>query len=135
MHQALVQEHERATHGWQMEWLALPQMFALSGGALNKGLFLAQNLVVDEERMRRNVAAGQGLMLAEAIVFALSPPMARDEAKKVVRACALLAQEEKRHLVEVVRERVAAEVDWESVREENYLGAAEQFIERVLGTV
>lgn len=32
-HQALVQEHERATYGWQIEWLILPQMFALTGAA------------------------------------------------------------------------------------------------------
>lgn len=135
MHQALVQEHERATHGWQVEWLALPQMFALSASALNKALFLAHNLVVDEARMRQNVQASQGLMLAEAAVFALSPPMPRAEAKSVVRRCALQAQEEGRHLMEVLQEQVGADVDWQSFREETYLGAAEAFIERVLAEV
>ena len=134
MHQALAQEQERATHGWQLEWLALPQMFALSASALGKALFLARNLVVDEERMRQNVAASRGVMLAEAVVFALSPPMARPEARKLVRACALQAQEEDRHLIDVVREQVQAEgVDWEELRrEEGYFGSAERFIDRVL---
>ncbi len=137
MHQALVQEHERATHGWQMEWLALPQMFALSASALNKGLFLAQNLVVDEARMRQNVEASRGAMLAEAIVFALSPPMDRAQAKALVRECALKAQDEGRHLVSVVREQVGEDVgvDWNGMQEENYLGAAEIFIEAVLNRV
>ena len=43
MHQAQVQEHERGTHGWQMEWLVLPQMFTLTAAALNKTLLLSQN--------------------------------------------------------------------------------------------
>lgn len=133
MHQALVQEHERATHGWQMEWLALPQMFALSASALNKALFLARNLVVDTDRMRQNVVASQGVMLAEAVVFALAPPMPRAEAKRIVRRCALQAQEEGRHLIDVVQEQVNVDVDWQSLREQDYFGVAETFIERVLG--
>lgn len=134
MHQALVQEHERATHGWQLEWLALPQMFALSASALNKGLFLAQNLVVNEARMRQNVEESRGAMLAEAILYALSPPMERARAKALVRECALQAQEEGRHLVNVVRERVGEEygVDWDRLREDDYMGATEEFIEAVL---
>ena len=39
MHQAQVQEHERGTHGWQMEWLVLPQMFTLTAAALNRASF------------------------------------------------------------------------------------------------
>lgn len=135
MHQALLQEHERATHGWQMEWLALPQMFALNASALNKALFLAQNLVVDVARMRQNVEASQGLMLAEAVTFALSPPMPREEAKRIVHRCALQAQEEGRHLIELLQEQVKAQIDWQALREEAYFGAADAFIARVLGEV
>ena len=36
MHQALIQEHERATSGWQMEWWTLPRMFELTASALRK---------------------------------------------------------------------------------------------------
>jgi 3-carboxy-cis,cis-muconate cycloisomerase len=60
MHQAQVQEHERGTHGWQMEWLVLPQMFTLTAAALNKAVFLSQNLAVDEVRMAENIAARTG---------------------------------------------------------------------------
>ena len=30
LHQSLQQEHERGTHGWQLEWMTLPQMVAVS---------------------------------------------------------------------------------------------------------
>ena len=43
MHQALIQEHERATHGWQMEWLSLPQMAGYTAVSLSKALFFHQS--------------------------------------------------------------------------------------------
>jgi 3-carboxy-cis,cis-muconate cycloisomerase len=137
MHQAQIQEHERATHGWQMEWLTLPQMVGLTAVALNKARFLSQNLVVDEARMRQNVAASNGLMLAEAITFALAPAfMSRAEAKRLVQAACQVVLQENRHLVDVVREKTAVPLDWQTLRDEAaYLGAADEFINNVLAMV
>ncbi|MAT99846.1 MAG: 3-carboxy-cis,cis-muconate cycloisomerase [Anaerolineaceae bacterium] len=134
MHQALIQEHERGTHGWQMEWLTLPQMMGFTAAALQKARFLSQNLVVDEARMRQNVAAANGLMLAEAITFALAPNhMSRTEAKQLVKAACQVALQENRHLVDVVQAQTNAPLDWLSLRDESaYLGAANEFIDRVL---
>jgi 3-carboxy-cis,cis-muconate cycloisomerase len=133
MHQALVQEHERATHGWQLEWLALPQMFALTSTALNKALFLSENLVVNEARMRENVAASHGLMLAEAISFALAGYMGRVEAKKVVQEAVQVVIEDGRHLIDVVREKTNAPLNWQALKDETaYFGASDAFINRVL---
>lgn len=134
MHQALVQEHERATHGWQMEWLTLPQMMGLTAVALRRAEFLSQNVVVNEARMRENVAASQGLMLAEALTYALAPAhMSRAAARQVVQAACRVAQQEGRHLVEVVQAQVDAPLDWPALRDEAaYLGAADALIDRVL---
>jgi len=134
MHQAQVQEHERGTHGWQMEWLALPQMFTLTAAALNKTLLLSQNLAVDEVRMAGNVAASNGLMLAEAVSYALvKASMSKASADQLVKeACQVVAQEG-RHLIEVMKEKTDAPVDWDAIREESaYLGSANIFIDRVL---
>jgi len=134
MHQAQVQEHERGTHGWQMEWLVLPQMFTLTAVALNKALFLSQNLVVNEERMQENVTASNGLMLAEAVSYALAKTsMSKTDAGKLVREASQVTKQEGRHLIDVVREKVEAPVDWETLREESaYLGSTDAFIDRVL---
>ncbi len=133
MHQALIQEHERATHGWQLEWLTLPQMVAQTAAALNKASFLSQNMVVDEAQMRKNVAASNGLMLAEALSFALAGPMDRTTAKRLIGAAVEVARGEKRHLVDVVREQCAAPLDWAMLRNEaNYLGSTQALIDRVL---
>jgi 3-carboxy-cis,cis-muconate cycloisomerase len=136
MHQALVQEHERATGGWQIEWLNLPQMLMLTGAALEKGIFLSQHLVVNGEQMRANVAASHGLMLAEALDLALAPIIGRSEAKKLVKTAAQTALNDNRHLVDVVREQTNITLDWDRLRDEaNYLGVSDSFIEQVLNEV
>jgi 3-carboxy-cis,cis-muconate cycloisomerase len=134
MHQSQVQEHERGTHGWQMEWLVLPQMFNLTAAAMNKALFLSQNLVVDEKHMRENVAASNGLMLAEAASYALAKTsMSKADANKLAKEASQVAKQEGRHLIDVIREKTDAPVDWNSLRQESaYLGSNDTFIDRVL---
>jgi 3-carboxy-cis,cis-muconate cycloisomerase len=134
LHQAQIQEHERGTHGWQMEWLVLPQMFTLTAAALNKALFLSQNLVVDEARMRENIDASHGLMQAEAASYALvGASMDKASANQLVKEACQVAVEEGRHLVDVLKEKTDASVDWDAIREESaYLGSTEPFIDRVL---
>lgn len=134
MHQAQVQEHERGTHGWQMEWLTLPQMFTLTASALNKALFLSQNLVVDEARMRENVAASNGLMLAEAASYALTrASVSKADANRLVKEACQTAMQENRNLIDVIQENTDAPVEWAALREESaYLGSSDAFIDRVL---
>jgi 3-carboxy-cis,cis-muconate cycloisomerase len=137
MHQAMIQEHERATHGWQMEWLTLPQMMNLTAVSLNKARFLTENIVIHEEKMRNNVTASNGLMLAEAITFALAPSyMSRPAAKQLVREACQVALAQNRHLVDVVQAQTDVPLDWAAIRDEaNYFGAANTFIDNVLAHI
>jgi 3-carboxy-cis,cis-muconate cycloisomerase len=136
LHQALVQEHERATHAWQLEWLTLPQMVGLTAVALNKALFLSQNLAVNAAQMQHNLAAANGLILAEAINFALAQHMSRVEAKKLITEACRRVMAEKRHLLDIIQEETAVPLDWQTLRDEaNYLGAAETFIDNILEEV
>jgi 3-carboxy-cis,cis-muconate cycloisomerase len=134
MHQAQIQEHERSTHGWQMEWLALPQMFTLTAGALKKALFLSETIVIDEERMLRNVSDSNGLMLAEAASYALvRTSLSKALASQLVKEACQVAVQEDRHLIDVLREKTDAPVDWVALREESaYLGSADVLIDRVI---
>jgi 3-carboxy-cis,cis-muconate cycloisomerase len=133
VHQAQVQEHERGTHGWQVELLSLPQIFVLTNGALAGAGALVDSLSIDTQRMRRNIAASNGLILAEAVTFALARFMDRAEAKGLVADACRTAAESGRHLVDVVRERSGADIDWEVLKDENnYLGSADAFIDAVL---
>jgi 3-carboxy-cis,cis-muconate cycloisomerase len=137
MQQAAIQEHERGTHGWQMEWLTLPQMVGFTAVSLNKALFLSNNLVVNKVQMQQNIANSHGLMLAEAISFALTEQVGRAEAKHIVEEACQIAWTEKRHLLDVVKEMVGVEkntaVNWETLPDEaHYLGETETFIDQVL---
>src|SRR5262249_54428529 len=41
---AMEQDHERATGQWEIEWIVLPEIFALSAGALAQTKFLVSGL-------------------------------------------------------------------------------------------
>jgi 3-carboxy-cis,cis-muconate cycloisomerase len=141
MHNAMIQEHERATHGWQMEWLTLSQMILLTGGALKNALFLAQNLKVNESRMRQNLERSNYLVLAEAAVQALTAEIPRTAAHTLVKQACGIAAAENRSLIGVVRQKFSEiapinKIDWEALAEPgNYLGQTEHFINRVLEKV
>lgn len=143
---ALVQEHERGTHGWQVEWLCLSPMLSLTAGACKNTLEIARDLVVDAERMRDNVMSGQGLLLAEPAVSALSDPAAntglsRSAARASVAACSARALGQRRSLVELLEEEFASahpdnRVDWAALgRPENHLGQADAMIDRALARI
>src|SRR4029077_21092249 len=68
---AEVQEHERALGGWQAEWPTFPALALVTSGALAAIVDIAQGLEVDAERMRNNLGATRGLIMAEAVTFAL----------------------------------------------------------------
>jgi 3-carboxy-cis,cis-muconate cycloisomerase len=138
MHNAMIQEHERATHGWQVEWLTLPQMILLTGGALVNALFLAQNIKINETQMLQNLDRSNYLVLAEAAVQALSKEIPRTKAHGLVKLACGIAASENRSLIDVVRQQFGEiapqnKIDWEGLaKPENYLGQTEQFIDSVL---
>src|SRR5687768_10763246 len=118
MHQAQIQEHERATHGWQVEWLTAPQMMILTGGALKHAVYLAKNLQVDDIAMRANIARANDVILAEAAVFALARAMPRAKAEELVKTACGIAMAEGKPLIEVAKEMAAlpqGTIDWEAL--------------------
>jgi 3-carboxy-cis,cis-muconate cycloisomerase len=138
LHQAQIQEHERATHGWQVEWLTLPQMVLLTGGALKHALYLARNLQVDADQMGANIRRADDVVLAEAAVFALAKAMPRAKADELVKKACGIAVAEGKPLIDVVRSSAAGIIaddalDWRALAApENYLGESERIIDRVL---
>ncbi len=133
-----VQEHERGTHGWQVEWLTLPQMLMLTGAALGHTARLLVGLEVDAAQMRRNVERSAGLMLAEALSVQLATIMPKPEAKALIKKLVPQAVAGEGNLVELVRAELGergAGLDWDAIREENYLGSTDELIDRVLAEV
>ena len=138
---AMVQDHERATGPWHAEWIALPQAFALTAGALHHARTMLEGLIVDPERMRRNLDTTRGMISAEAVMMALAPHVGREEAHHLVAAACQRAIADGAHLrdalaadPEVTRQLSAARVD-ELLDPGNYTGLAAAFVDRVLAQV
>lgn len=135
---AMAQDQERGTGPWQAEPLAVGQAFLLAHGALAQARVLAEGLTVDAARMRRNLDATGGSIVAEAVMMGLAPTLGRDQAHHVVHHACDLALAEGITLAEalgrdpaVARRLPAAEIA-RLTEPSGYLGSADAFVDRVL---
>ena len=81
---AMIQDFERATGPWHAEWVAMPESFILTAGALHQAKFALGGLIVDEARMRHNLGISRGLIVAEAVMMGLAPAIGRQQAHDIV---------------------------------------------------
>lgn len=135
---AMVQDFERATGPWHIEWIALPESFMLAGGALAQARFMLEGLIVDEERMLKNLAATRGLIVAEAVMMGLAPHIGRTEAHDLVYDACRKAIAGKRSLFEVLDANTSVRAHLSSAEigklcdPANYLGVAANMVDRVI---
>lgn len=133
---ALVQDFERATGPWHVEWSAIPESFILTGGALNQAKFMLAGLEVDTARMAVNLDATGGLIVAEAVMMGLAPALGRQVAHDLVYDACRLAAEQKQTLAQVLvkDQTVAAKLSADEIQAlcdpANYLGAASEMVDR-----
>jgi 3-carboxy-cis,cis-muconate cycloisomerase len=135
---AMVQDFERATGPWHAEWMAIPESFVLTAGALHQAKFALAGLVVDESKMNENLAVSRGLIVAEAVMMGLAPQIGRQEAHDVVYDACRLANEKGLTLADALSSdpRVSARIDRATIEAltspKNYLGLAPAMVDRVL---
>ena len=135
LHQAAPHLAERDGAAWTLEWLTLPQMVRTTGASLQHSLHMAAHLQVNNARMGGNVAAANGLLLAEAAVYALAEHMPKATAQGLVKDACLDAAAGQ-DIFTILAQRTEAPIDWLALRDPaNYLGATGQFIDAVLGAV
>ncbi|KJC47771.1 3-carboxy-cis,cis-muconate cycloisomerase [Bradyrhizobium sp. LTSP885] len=138
---AMVQDFERATGPWHAEWMAIPESFVLSAGALHQAKFALGGLIVDEKRMAVNLDISRGLIVAEAVMMGLAPAIGRQEAHDVVYDACRVANDKGLTLAEALAAdaRVADRIDRATIDRltvpKNYLGLAPQMVDRVLASV
>src|SRR3981081_1725525 len=99
---AQVQEHERSAGPWHAEWPTLPTLMLVTSGALAAVVDIAEGLEVDAARMRVNLDATSGLIMAEAVTFALAEKIGKSDAHSLVEAAARKAVAGKQHLRDVL---------------------------------
>jgi 3-carboxy-cis,cis-muconate cycloisomerase len=136
----MVQEHERALGGWQAEWDSLPEIACLTAGALQQMRIAITGLNVNEARMRNNLDATQGQIMAEAVMLALGGKLGRLPAHHLVEGACREAAATGRHLREVLAQMptVTAELPAQELERlldpAGYTGLAAAFTDRVLET-
>ena len=99
---AMVQEHERGLGGWHAEWQTLPELVTLSGSALAQSADMIAGLEIDAARMRRNLDATRGLIMAEAVTMALGATLGRGAAHARIEAACARAVAESRPLRDIL---------------------------------
>jgi 3-carboxy-cis,cis-muconate cycloisomerase len=135
---AMPQEHERALGGWQAEWDTIPELVIVTADAASAIADVLDRLVIDPARMRANLEASGGLVLAEAVAMRLAPRLGRQEAYALVERAARRAGAERRTFADVLREdpQISAVLDRRTIDEtltpETYLGSTSAFIADVL---
>ena len=135
---AMIQDFERATGPWHVEWMAVPESFILTAGSLAQAKFMLEGLVVDEARMRANLDLTQGLIVAEAVMMGLAPHLGRQQAHDVVYEACRAALGQGRSLFEVLvaNPTVSGALPQEQLRAlcdpATYLGAAPVMVDAIV---
>ena len=135
---AMIQDFERATGPWHVEWMAVPESFILTAGSLAQAKFMLEGLVVDEARMRRNLDMTQGLIVAEAVMMGLAPHLGRQQAHDLVYEACRAALAQGRSLFDVLKSNpaITGALPETRLRElcdpANYLGSAPAMVDAIV---
>ncbi|MFA6267310.1 MAG: adenylosuccinate lyase family protein [Pseudolabrys sp.] len=138
---AMVQDFERATGPWHAEWIAIPESFVLTAGALHQAKFALGGLIVDDRRMAGNLGMSKGLIVAEAVMMQMAPFIGRQEAHDIVYAACRVVNEKGGTLAQVLGDdpAVTARFDKAAIARmtdpANYSGLAPQMVDRVIASV
>ena len=135
---AMALDHERGTGPWQAEPLAIPQALLLTHGAIDQARQIAEGMTVDAARMRRNLEATGGAIMAEAVMMGLAPMLGRGAAHDAVHHACDVALADRVPLAEALARdpAVSSRLDAGAIAgitdPATYLGSAGLFVDRVL---
>jgi len=138
---AQVQDHERSAGPWHAEWPVLPMLQLVTSGGLAAIVDIAEGLQVDAARMRINLDATGGLIMAEAVTMALAEKIGKSEAHHQMEAASKKAVAEKRDLRDVLIKdpKITAQLDTEKIARlfepMAYQGASQALIDRLLASL
>jgi len=135
---AMIHDFERATGPWHAEWIAIPESFILTAGALHQAKFALSGLIVDADRMKQNLGISKGLIVAEAVMMGMAPFIGRQQAHDVVYDACRTVNERGGTLAEalIALPVVTQHFDRAAIDRltdpANYLGLAPQMVDRAV---
>ncbi|MCO1334011.1 3-carboxy-cis,cis-muconate cycloisomerase [Microbulbifer sp. OS29] len=136
--EAMVEDHERATGPWEIEWIVLPEIFCLSASALGQARYALEGLQVFPEKMMRNLKMTGGLVSSEAVMMGLGAKMGREYAHDLVYKICCQAIDGGRPFSELLKENseissVFSAKELDALLDPcNYLGLCGEMVEQTL---
>ena len=136
--EAMIEDHERSTGQWEIEWIVLPEIFMLTAGALAQTRFVLEGLEVKPHKMRQNLDITKGLIMTEAVMMGLGSKLGRNKAHDLLYDIARKAVQTGEHLIDAleadpeIRKHADRKTLKKLVDPANYLGVAGPMVDRVL---
>ena len=136
--EAMIEDHERSTGQWEIEWIVLPEIFMLTAGALAQTRFVLEGLEVKPDKMRANLDITKGMIMTEAVMMGLGPKLGRSKAHDLLYDIARKAVQSGEHLIDAleadpeIRKHADRKTLKKLVDPANYLGVAGPMVDRVL---
>jgi adenylosuccinate lyase len=131
--------HERDLSNSSTERFTLPHVFILTDEILKKMNWIFEGLEVNSEKMLENIESSRGLVMAEPLMMKLTEKgIGRQDAHEIVRQSAMIAEDENRHLRDVLMERkdlkgvLTKEEIIATMDAANYVGGAREIVDKMV---
>ena len=131
--------HERDLSNSSTERFTLPHVFILTDEILKKMNWIFEGLEVHSDKMLENIESSRGLVMAEPLMMKLTEKgIGRQDAHEIIRECSMIAEDQKRHLRDVLLERedlkgVLTEDEIIATMDAaNYVGGAREIVDKMV---
>jgi adenylosuccinate lyase len=131
--------HERDLSNSSTERFTLPHVFILTDEILKKMNWIFEGLEVHSDKMLENIESSRGLVMAEPLMMKLTEKgIGRQDAHEIIRQSSMIAEDEKRHLRDVLMERedlkgvLTKEEIVETMDAANYVGGAREIVDKMV---
>ena len=131
--------HERDLSNSSTERFTLPHVFILVDEILKKMNWIFEGLDVHRDKMLENIESSRGLVMAEPLMMKLTEKgIGRQDAHEIIRESSMIAEDQKRHLRDVLMERedlkgvLTKEEIIATMAASNYVGGAREIVDKMV---
>ena len=142
MFESQVLWHERDLTNSSTERFILPHTFVLLDEMFKKMEIVFGGLEVYPERMMANIESSRGLVMAESLMMKMTEKgIGRQDAHEIVRSSSMIAEDENRHLRDVLLERedlkglMSKEDILAAMDPKNYTGGSREIVDKMVAQV
>ena len=142
MFESQVLWHERDLTNSSTERFVLPHTFVLLDEMFKKMEIVFGGLEVYPERMLANIESSRGLVMAESLMMKMTEKgIGRQDAHEIVRSSSMIAEDENRHLRDVLLERedlkglMSKEDILAAMDPSNYTGGSKEIVDKMVAEV